>query len=125
MPAHRKTTAEKKLKGTLKKSREAARTKVADPVTELADARETLEAMRHNLRLAGAEIKEHGLMVTTVVFDTHNKPIAAERPNPALKIQREALRAITYLKRQIGILEAELEESGEGKSLLDEFAEFK
>jgi hypothetical protein len=124
MPAKRKSVAEKKLRGTLKAAREAARTKAVDPATELADARETLESMRHNLRLAGAAIKQHGLTIKTVVFDTHKKPIVAERTNPALKIQREALRAISSLKQQIVILESEVEESGAGKSLLDEFAEF-
>src|SRR5262249_1354104 len=40
MPAPRKSTKEKALTGTLRKDREAARTKPSDPKTELDDARE-------------------------------------------------------------------------------------
>src|SRR5258708_3047937 len=115
MPAHRKTRKEKELVGTLRQSREAARTKPSDPHTELEDAREALEAMKQNMRQATQQISAKGLMVTTQIADSHGKFTDVQRINPAIKVQREALRAISSLKRQISQLEEELNESDKEK----------
>lgn len=121
MPAQ-KTTEQKRKQGTLKKRREATRKKSANPTTELQDACEALLAMQQNLKLATAAIAKKGLMISTMVADSHGKLCKVERLNPALKVQREAMRAITSLKKQIENLEEEAhekEEAGEGKSILD------
>lgn len=107
MPAQRKTTEQKKRQGTLRKSREAARKRSEDPQSELDDAREALAAMRQNLKLSTAEIAAKGMLVTTQIADSHGKFTVVERMNPALKIQREAMRAIASLKKQIAELQEE------------------
>jgi len=108
MPAHRKTKKEKELVGTLRKAREEARTKPSDPQSELQDAREALEAMKQNMRQATQQIAEKGLMVATMISDSHGKFTEVQRLNPAVKVQREAMRAIKSLKRQIAELEEEI-----------------
>ncbi len=109
MPAHRKTKKEKELLGTLRKAREEARTKPSDPQSELQDAREALEAMRQNMRQATLQITAKGLMVTTQIADSHGRKFTeVQRLNPAVKVQREAMRAIKSLKRQIVELEEEI-----------------
>jgi len=111
MPAHRKTKKEKELIGTLRKAREEARTKPADPQSELQDAREALEAMKQNMRQATQEISAKGLMVATQISDSHGTFTEVQRINPAVKVQREALRAISSLKRQISALQDEINEA--------------
>lgn len=108
MPALRKTKREKELNGTLRKDREAARTKPSDPRSELQDAREALEAMKQNMRQATQLLAENGLMVTTLIANTHGKFTEVQRVNPAVKVQREAMRAIKSLKRQVVELEEEI-----------------
>lgn len=107
MAATRKSAKQKLLQDTFKKSREAARKKPANPEQELADCREALEAMRQNLRLATADIASRGLLVETAVNDSHGKMSKVDRINPSIKIQREAMRAISNLKKQIAGLEEE------------------
>jgi len=46
-------------------------------------------------------------MVATQISDSHGKFTEVQRINPAVKVQREALRAISSLKRQILQLEEE------------------
>jgi len=108
MSAHRKTKKQKELLGTLRKAREEARTKPSDPQSELQDAREALEAMKQNMRQATQQIAEKGLMVATQIADSHGKFTEVQRLNPAVKVQREAMRAIKSLKRQIAELEEEI-----------------
>jgi SpoVK/Ycf46/Vps4 family AAA+-type ATPase len=108
MPALRKSKKEKALNRTLRQDREAARTKPSNPKTELEDAREALEAMKQNMRQATQQIAEQGLMVTTQIVNSHGKFTEVQRLNPAVKVQREAMRAIKFLKRQIAELEEEL-----------------
>ncbi len=108
MSAHRKTKKQKELLGTLRKAREEARTKPSDPQSELQDAREALEAMKQNMRQATQQIAEKGLMVATMIADSHGKFTEVQRVNPAVKVQREAMRAIKSLKRQIVELEEEI-----------------
>ncbi len=115
MPAHRMTKKEKELNGTLRKAREEARTKPSDPHSELQDAREALEAMKQNMRQATQEISAKGLMVATQISDSHGKFTEVQRINPAVKVQREALRAISSLKRQILQLEEEINEREKNK----------
>jgi hypothetical protein len=91
----------------------------ADPVAELKDAEECLEMVRQNLRTATAELKKRGLMVTTVVTNYKGRTEKVQRPNPALKIQRESLRAMTVLKRQIEQLQKEVKEVQQPKSAWD------
>jgi len=105
--ATRKSVQQKILQSTFKKNREDARKKPANPEQELADCREALEAMKQNLRLATADIAERGLLVETAVTDSHGKVSTVDRINPSLKIQREAMRAIGNLKKQITGLEEE------------------
>jgi DNA-binding ferritin-like protein len=107
MPTPRKTKREKELLGTLRKAREEARTKSSDPQSELEDAREALEAMKQNMRQATHLLAEKGLMVTTQIANTHGKFTEVQRVNPAVKVQREAMRAIKSLKKQIAELEEE------------------
>jgi hypothetical protein len=108
--ATRKSVKQKLLQDTFKKSREEARKKPANPEEELADCREALEAMKQNLRLATADVAARGLLVETVVTDSHGKVSKVDRINPSLKIQREAMRAINNLKKQIAGLEEEARE---------------
>ena len=108
MPTHRKTRREKELAGTLRKAREEARTKPSDPKSELEDSREALAAMKQNMRQATQQIAEKGLMVTTQIADSHGKFTEVLRVNPAVKVQREAMRAIKSLKRQIVELQEEI-----------------
>jgi hypothetical protein len=108
MPAPRKTKKEKQFNGTLRKAREAARAKPEDPQSELQDAREALEAMKQNMRQATQQIAEKGLMVATQISDSHGKFTEVLRVNPAIKVQREAMRAIKSLKRQIVDLHEEI-----------------
>jgi hypothetical protein len=98
---------------------------VADPATELADAQEALAAMRQNLRLATQEIAKKGLLVETVICDSHGKPVKVERINPTLKTQREALRAIGVLKKQIENLQKEVQTSTKPLTALDVLAAMK
>ncbi len=47
-------------------------------------------------------------MVATQIADSHGKFTEVQRLNPAVKVQREAMRAIKSLKRQIAELEEEI-----------------
>lgn len=120
----RKSSKEKEARGTLRKAREHQRPRAADPQAELEDAREALEAMRQNLRMATAELRERGLMVQTTITDSHGKPVVVERLNPALKVQREAMRAITSLKKQIQQLEEETQQKKQAEEDSEEWKEF-
>jgi hypothetical protein len=124
MPAHRKSKAHKELHGTLRKAREDARTKPSDPQTEMQDAREALEAMKQNMRQATQQIAENGLMVLTQIADTHGKFKEVQRLNPAVKVQREAMRAIKSLKRQITELQEEIDEQENKKQQEEDASEF-
>lgn len=103
----RMSTEQKQRQGTLRKHREQARKKPSDPCAELDDAREAIQAMKQNLKLATADIAKRGLMVKKTVTDSHGKVVTVERINDSLKIQREALRAIASLKKQIAQLQEE------------------
>jgi len=110
----RKTTEEKKLNGTLQECRETMRKEKAaaieDPVSELAECIEVLEAMRRNQRLATADIRKRGLMVTTIAHDNNGTARTVERINPSVKVQREAVRACASLRKQIAALREEVKE---------------
>jgi hypothetical protein len=92
---------------------------LSDPVTELQDATEALSIMRDNLRAATAELLKSGLMITTQIADSHGKFTKVQRVNPMLKVQREALRAIGALKRQIESLQKEAQASAKPLTALD------
>jgi hypothetical protein len=98
---------------------------VSDPAAELSDAQEALAAMRQNLKLATQEIAKKGLLVQTVICDSHGKPVKVERINPSIKIQREALRAIGVLKKQIESLQKEVQTSVKPMTALDVLAAMK
>jgi hypothetical protein len=120
MPAQRKLKSDKQHKGTLRKSREAKRAaKTSNPQSELEDAREALAAMRQNLRLSTAELAARGLLIKTAVLDHHGKATVAERINPAVRVQREALKSIASLKKQIAVLEEEAREREDEDDALD------
>jgi hypothetical protein len=121
----RKSVQQKLLQDTFKKSREEARKKPANPEQELADCREALEAMKQNLRLATADIASRGLLVETVVTDSHGKVSKVDRINPSLKIQREAMRAINNLKKQIAGLEEEEKAREQKKKNAEDSNEFR
>src|SRR6267378_171626 len=125
MAATRKSAKQKLLQDTFKKSREEARKKPANPEEELADCREALEAMKQNLRLATADIAGRGLLVETVVTDSHGKVSKVDRINPSLKIQREAMRAISNLKKQIDELEEEEKAREQKKKDAEDFKRFE
>ncbi|HTS06793.1 MAG TPA: hypothetical protein VMP68_14535 [Candidatus Eisenbacteria bacterium] len=91
----------------------------ADPVQELSDANEALEIMKANLRSATAELKKTGLMVTTVITDSNGKHTKVQRVSPMVKVQREALRTIGVLKRQIAQLQEEVKLVQQPKSAWD------
>ena len=98
---------------------------VIDPAQELADAQTALDAMRQNLKLATAQIAEKGLLVSTQIADSHGRFTTVERINPAIKVQREALRTITVLKRQIEQLQKEVRASTKPLTALDVLAALK
>lgn len=98
---------------------------VADPAAELADATEALEIMKSNLRAATKELSKSGLMVKTQIADSHGKFTTVERVSPMLKVQREALRAIGVLKRQIEQLQKEVAASEKPMTALDVLAAMK
>lgn len=124
MAATRKSTKQKLLQDTFKRSREEARKKPANPEEELADCREALEAMKQNQRLATADIAARGLLVQTTVTDSHGKVSKVDRINPSIKVQREAMRAINNLKKQIAGLEEEEKAREQKKKDEKEFSEF-
>jgi hypothetical protein len=97
----------------------------ADPAQELADAQTALDAMRQNLQLATAQIAEKGLLVTTQISDSHGKFTTVDRINPAIKVQREALRTITVLKRQIEQLQKDVQAKTKPLTALDVLAAMK
>ena len=66
-------------------------------------------SMHMSMELATKEINEKGFFVQTVVHDSHGKASMVERQNPALKRQRESLRSITALQKQLSLLRDELE----------------
>src|SRR6266404_6642518 len=125
MAATRKSAKQKLLQDTFKRSREDARKKPASPEQELADCREALEAMRQNLQLATADIASRGLLVETTVTDSHGKTSKVDRINPSLKIQREAMRAISNLKKQIAGLEEEEKAREQKKKDEDSYSQFR
>jgi hypothetical protein len=96
-----------------------------DPVQELADATEVLTIMRENLRSATNELKQTGLMIDTVVTDHHGKQTKVKRVSPMVKVQREALRTIGVLKRQIEQLQKEVAASEKPMTALDVLAAMK
>ena len=98
---------------------------VSDPAAELADATEALEVMRDNLRAATKELRKSGLMITTQIADSHGKFTKVQRVNPMLKVQREALRAIGVLKKQIAELQKEVQSSAKPMTALDVLAAMK
>ena len=97
----------------------------ADPVQELADAQEALTAMKQNVKLATKAIADKGLFINTQITDSHGKFVTVERINPALKAQREALRAISVLKRQIADLQKEVQATEKPLTALDVLAAMK
>jgi hypothetical protein len=119
MAAQRKLKSDKRHSGTLRKSREAKRAANSDPKTELEDAREALTAMRQNLRLSTAELAKRGLLIKIPVTDHHGKITIAERINPCVRVQRESLKSIASLKKQIAILEEEAREREDDDDVLD------
>jgi hypothetical protein len=96
-----------------------------DPVAELADAKEALEIFRQNLRSATAELKKSGLMIKTTITDHKGRITKVERPSPMLKVQREALRAINVLKKQIADLQKEVQASERPVTALDVLMQMK
>jgi hypothetical protein len=96
-----------------------------DPVQELADASEALTIMRQNLRSATNELKKTGLMVKTTVTDSHGKHVTVERISPMVRIQREAMRTINVLKRQIAQLQQEVQATEKPMTALDVLAAMK
>ena len=96
-----------------------------DPVQELKDATEALEIMRQNLRSATNELKKTGLMVKTTVTDSHGKHVTVERISPMVRIQREAMRTINVLKRQIAQLQQEVQATEKPLTALDVLAAMK
>jgi hypothetical protein len=82
--------------------------------SEIQDVTEALEAMRTNARLAAADIAKRGLTIKTKVTDNNGKLNTVERVNPMVKIQREALRSISSLKRQLAVLQEEEQNNGTG-----------
>jgi hypothetical protein len=119
MPAHRKTKKEKLLAGTFKKTREAARKTVADPASELEDARTALDAMKQNLKLATQQIAEKGLLIQTQIADSHGRFTTVERINPAIRVQAAAMKAIKSLKQQVAALEEDVEHAEPKESIFD------
>ncbi len=116
---------QKLLQDTFKKNREEARKKPANPEQELADCREALEAMKQNQRLATVDILQRGLMVETAVTDSHGKVAKVDRINPSIKIQREAMRAISNLKKQIAGLEEEEKAREQKKKDEESYSQFR
>jgi hypothetical protein len=98
---------------------------LSDPAGELLDAQTALDAMRQNLKLATQDIAKKGLMVQTVICDSHGKPVKVQRINPSIKIQREALRTIGVLKKQIEGLQKEVAASEKPLTALDILAQMK
>jgi len=123
--ATRKSVQQKLLQDTFKKNREEARKKPANPEQELADCREALEAMKQNQRLATVDILQRGLMVETAVTDSHGKVAKVDRINPSIKIQREAMRAISNLKKQIAGLEEEEKAREQKKKDEESYSQFR
>jgi|HubBroStandDraft_6_1064221.scaffolds.fasta_scaffold102345_3 hypothetical protein len=95
-----------------------------NPEQELADCREALAAMKQNLQLATADIAKRGLLVKTTVTDSHGKVSKVDRINPSVKIQREAMRAVNNLKKQICGLEEEEKAREEEKKRAERRSEF-
>ena len=83
--------------------------------TELDDIRAALEAMRQNARLATAEIAKHGLMI--------EGSRGRNKLNPAIKVQREAMRSIAALQKQLQVLERENSQNADEEE--DPFADFE
>ena len=98
---------------------------VSDPVQELADATEALAMFKDNLRAATKELSKSGLMVKTQIADSHGKFTTVQRVSPMLKVQREALRAIGVLKKQIESLQKEVAASEKPLTALDILAAMK
>jgi hypothetical protein len=95
-----------------------------DPEQELADCREALAAMKQNLQLATADIAKRGLLVKTSVTDSHGKVSKVDRINPSIKIQREAMRAVNNLKKQIAGLDEDQKAREEEKKRAEGRSEF-
>jgi hypothetical protein len=87
--------------------------------TEIEDVRQSLAEMRVNARLAAADIAKRGLSITTMVTDNNGKLNKVERVNPMVRIQREALRSIASLRRQLALLEEEEQNAGKGTEASD------
>jgi hypothetical protein len=98
---------------------------LSDPAAELNDAQEALAMFKDNLRAATKELSKSGLMVKTQIADSHGKFTTVQRINPMLKVQREALRAIGMLKRQIAELQKEVQASEKPLTALDILAAMK
>jgi hypothetical protein len=90
-----------------------------NPVQELADATEALQIMRENLRSATAELRKSGLMVETIVTDHHGKQTKVQRVSPMVRVQREAMRTIGVLKKQIALLQKEVQENAKPLTAFD------
>jgi phage terminase small subunit len=73
--------------------------KKATATNELDDIRAALDAMRQNARLATAEIAKQGLMI--------EGSRGRNKLNPAIRVQREAMRSIAALQKQLQVLERE------------------
>jgi hypothetical protein len=83
--------------------------------SEIQDVTEALQAMRTNARLAAADIAKRGLTIKTKVTDNSGKLNTVERVNPMVRIQREALRSVASLKRQLAVLREEEQNKGTGE----------
>lgn len=101
------TDAEKKARGTLRKCRIVAPRTLETVREEIAETEQALTDMRHVLSLALTQIRKRGLMIKTVVLDSHGQPVKTEKVNPALKVQKDALTSVRSLKRYLVLLREE------------------
>ena len=102
-----------KLTDAEKKARNAAQVPDCCPAhsgngrEEIAETEQALTDMRHVLSLALTQIRKRGLMIKTVVLDSHGQPVKTEKVNPALKVQKDALTSVRSLKRYLVLLREE------------------
>jgi hypothetical protein len=105
----RKNKELKKLSGTFQRAKEKKPRTEADIKQQIEETKEASESIRVNLRLATKVIAAKGLMVKTVVHDSHGAASKVERINPAIREQKDALKSLKSLRSQLALLESELE----------------
>ena len=101
------TEAEKKARGTARKSRALKPRKRSEIRSDMHSTEACIQDMQHNLTEATKEIRTLGMFIETTVTDNNGVAHVVRKLNPAYKIQKDAMQLMKQLRRQLVMLREE------------------